>query len=57
MKQTNGMSLMETMLKRNQMQSTRNHSQQASKSQAKVLNLMPPQEADVIYENLLALVQ
>ena len=39
-------SLIETMLQRKQTQSTRNHSQQASKSQAKVLNLSQPQKAE-----------
>ena len=45
------MSLMETVL-----MLTRNHSQEASESQAKVFNLMQPQKADLIYENLLTLV-
>ena len=50
--------MMKTMLKRKQTQSTRNQSQQASKShQAKVFNLTLPQKAEAIYKTLLTVLQ
>ena len=44
--------MIETMLKRKQTQSTRNHSQQTRKSQANVFNMTQLQKSEAIYNSV-----